>query len=165
MKCESCKKENFTVLLKMLVNGRIKTLRLCDACAAEKGYSYEETPPTAGDYAEKIILQEHIPAKKKKLKCPSCSTPYLDFSRSGRLGCPLCYFYFEKELSFLLGRLGSGRYQGRAGLSSIRQEAAALNKKREDLIRKKIKICLHFNDFKTAEKLKKELWKIENEKL
>ncbi len=69
MKCQECRKKDFSVLLKVLVSGRIKTLKLCDDCAAKKGYSYEQTPPSAGDYAEKIILQEHIPAKKKKLSC------------------------------------------------------------------------------------------------
>ncbi len=163
MKCQECKKENFTVLLKVLSNGRIKTLKLCDTCAKKKGYSYEDVPPLPEDYAEKIILHEYVPSKKKKLKCLHCGTLYIDFSKNGKLGCPLCYFYFEKELKNIFEKMGLENYRGKIGHNSLIGEGK-LNKKRIESLREKIRICLQFNDFKTAKKLQEEISKIENEK-
>ncbi|MEW5951884.1 MAG: hypothetical protein AB1637_08375 [Elusimicrobiota bacterium] len=165
MKCQDCGKENFSVLLKVLYKSRIKTLKLCDLCAKKRGYSYEQNPPSAGDYAEKIIIQEYIPQKKKKLRCPSCSVPYSEFSSTGILGCPLCYFYFRKELKSVFEKTKKEDYKTSGEFRDIKYEALLLNKQRKNIILKKVKICLHFNDFKTAEKLKKELEKLENEEL
>lgn len=164
MKCQECKKENFTVLLRVLSNGKIKTLKLCDACAKKKGYSYEDVPPLPQEYAEKIILHEYVASNKKKLKCLSCGTFYIDFSKNGKLGCPLCYFYFEKELKNIFERMGFGNYRGKSGHDLVIKEVERLNKKAIESLRKKIRICLQFNDFETAKKLQEELSKIENEK-
>lgn len=165
MKCQQCRKKDFSILLKVLVCARIKTLKLCDDCAAKKGYSYQQIPPNACDYAEKIILQEYIPASRKKLSCPACGYTYSKFVSSGFLGCPLCYFYFAKQLKRICEKFNVYKYSCDDSFTDIKKIAAVFNTKRKSEMNEKIRICLHFGDFETARKLKKEIEMIENENI
>jgi protein arginine kinase activator len=44
-----------------------------------------------------------------KLQCPDCGATYLDFRRTGRLGCPYDYLVFRVGLAPLLDRVHRGR--------------------------------------------------------
>lgn len=38
----------------------------------------------------------------KKRKCPNCLSNILDIISSSKIGCPLCYSYFYKEIKLLI---------------------------------------------------------------
>ena len=51
--------------------------------------------------------------------CEYCGTRARDFRKSGRLGCPQCYVYFEAQLRELLRRVhGSSQHLGKVYVTS-----------------------------------------------
>ena len=48
-----------------------------------------------------LILQSNEEELKKR-KCPNCSSNILDIITSSKIGCPLCYSYFYKEIKLLI---------------------------------------------------------------
>lgn len=49
------------------------------------------------------------PVDLAKLQCPDCGATYLDFRRTGRVGCPYDYFVFQSGLAPLLDRVHRAR--------------------------------------------------------
>ena len=47
------------------------------------------------------------------LRCPDCGTTYLDFRRTGRLGCPYDYVVFRGGLLPLLDRVQRKQHRGK----------------------------------------------------
>lgn len=154
MLCQKCHKNKATVLLKAAVNSRVRILHLCDACAVEKGFSYEESVPKATviDYIENIT-EEFLPRHKKTLKCPACGIRYSEFRQKGQLGCPDCYNYFGGEISALLGQLCGGAYAGRRYRLKLESHNREVVRKAVEDLRRKIKICFDLEDRETALKL------------
>ncbi|PIS47972.1 MAG: hypothetical protein COT17_00725 [Elusimicrobia bacterium CG08_land_8_20_14_0_20_51_18] len=159
MLCQKCHKNKATVLLKAIVESRIKILNLCDACAAEKGFSYEETysRATVIDYIENIT-EEFLPRHKKTLKCPVCGIKYSEFRQKGFLGCPDCYNYFGEEIISLLRTLsGGGTYCGRKYHLKLEKQNRKVVEKNIAELRRKIRICFDLEDRETALRLSKRL--------
>lgn len=101
MKCEQCEKEA-TVHLTQVVDGAVKKLHLCEACAGKSGFDIQG-PVSITDI---LLGMEGEPAKprtsKKERACPVCRMKRSDFKKSGRLGCPSCYEAFSEDLASLI---------------------------------------------------------------
>ena len=120
MLCESCGERDAVVQLTQIVNNEVKTLRLCERCAAEKGVQTTEAPknPLLNELLQSV--HSHMPAaavsgaQADATRCTFCSMSYRDFRASGRLGCAHCYGAFERSLRELLRRVhGNSRHVGR----------------------------------------------------
>ena len=62
--------------------------------------------------ADKIISENPVPAREG-LVCKNCGTYFVDFEKTGLLGCPMCYYAFEIELKPLLRQIhGSDKHIG-----------------------------------------------------
>ena len=59
-------------------------------------------------------LPEATQAQPKGEECPNCHMTYRDFSRTGKIGCSVCYETFAKKLEALLRRLhGDSSHTGK----------------------------------------------------
>ncbi len=50
-------------------------------------------------------MMAEFPVDLAQLRCPDCGTTFLDFRRTGRLGCPYDYVVFRHGLIPLLDRV------------------------------------------------------------
>lgn len=101
MTCEMCKKNKATIRYTEVVNKKVIKMNLCEECAKKKGVSIHP-PFTIADLLSGLTdLGIHAQEDAKK-SCQGCGLTYLDFRKTGRLGCDRCYAAFEKSLGGLL---------------------------------------------------------------
>lgn len=155
MLCDNCKKNEACIHITQ-INGKKKIDRyLCEDCAANYGEfimqeNSEDQPevfsindflsgifhntPQAEETAESV--------KSEECTCPACGMTYLDFTRSGKIGCSKCYDTFRSKLEPLLRRIhGASKHNGkipqRAGkMLNIQQELVLLRKQIQEYITK-----------------------------
>jgi protein arginine kinase activator len=123
MLCENCKEREAAIHLQQVKDNSVKSLHLCQQCAAEKGIE-------TGVSAAKFPLSDFLASMGKgpalqgspegsDQACEFCGATLKDFQETGRLGCPRCYDVFEAQLRDLLRRLhGSSHHVGEAYLSA-----------------------------------------------
>jgi len=113
MKCDFCDKKA-TVFLTQLVEGQMKKVCLCDACAKERGV----TDPTGFSLADLLLggipggpgtvpAGEHAGHAGGK-KCPACGFTLDDLRRVRRFGCAECYKVFGDEVAAMLRGMHKG---------------------------------------------------------
>ncbi len=102
MLCEICKTEDATVHLTQVIDGSIKKLHLCEACAQGSGFDLQG-PISITD----ILLgmggkREEPETPSPERSCSRCHMRRTDFKKSGRFGCAMCYETFAEDLPPLL---------------------------------------------------------------
>ncbi len=101
MNCEMCKKNEATVRYTEVVNKKIIKMNLCEECAKKKGVTIQ-APFTIADLLSGLADFGLRAEEDLKKTCPGCGLSYIDFRKTGRLGCDSCYRAFEKSLRGLL---------------------------------------------------------------
>lgn len=87
--------------------GTAKTeLHLCRSCAEESQLLPVGDPPNLPMALDQLV--EGV-IDLAKLRCPDCGTTYMQFRRTGRLGCPFDYVAFRQGLLPLLHRFHRGQ--------------------------------------------------------
>ena len=115
MKCDFCDKKA-TVFLTQLVEGQMKKVCLCDACAKERGV----TDPTGFSLAD-LLLGGVAAAGAGKFaaapaathqgggrRCPTCGFSLEDLRRVRRFGCSDCYGTFGEEVAQMVRGMHKG---------------------------------------------------------
>lgn len=121
MKCDFCDKKA-TVFLTQLVEGQMKKVCLCDACAKERGV----TDPTGFSLADLLLggmaagkgsvtpVKTPIAAGGGR-KCPTCGFTLDDLRRVRRFGCSDCYATFGEEV----GQMLRGMHKGTSHIGKV----------------------------------------------
>jgi protein arginine kinase activator len=107
MNCDVCKKNQATVFLTQIVDGKMQKVNLCESCSKEKGV----TDPTGFALADLLLglgAAQEIERGGGVQKCPSCGFSQADFKKTGRLGCATCYETFGEGLQSLLKGMHKG---------------------------------------------------------
>ncbi len=102
MKCDQCDKDA-TIHLTQVIEGEVKKVHLCEACAIEQGLDVQHTLSITdmllgSQEALAVAGAEDEPSTS----CPRCHMTRADFKKTGRLGCPHCYEHFKEGLGQLL---------------------------------------------------------------
>ena len=128
MKCDFCEKKA-TVFLTQLVEGQMKKVCLCDACAKERGV----TDPTGFSLADLLLgglpggpgtvqsATAPIPAGNGR-KCVTCGFTLDDLKRVRRFGCSDCYTTFGDEVAQMV----RGMHKGVSHIGKVPQGLMAL---------------------------------------
>ena len=118
MKCQACQQEEATVHLTQVIDGAVKKMHLCEACAAQSGFDVH-SPMSITDVLLGLggtaggAKPATKPAASERV-CPVCHLRRTDFKKTGRLGCPACYEEFKDELAPLLKAMHRhDRHQGK----------------------------------------------------
>jgi len=107
MECDVCGKDNASIFLTQVIEGKVQKVNLCEDCAAQKGV----TDPTGFDLAEllKGMGEESVQSKSSRgLICEACGFSQSDFKKTGRMGCSQCYQVFADSLEGLLSAMHRG---------------------------------------------------------
>jgi len=105
MKCECCQKAEATIHLTQVIDGDVKKLNLCQACAHEHGIDLNSpisiTDVLLGLGSQQQTASNLASAPEYDLSCSRCQMTRAEFKKHARLGCPDCYNAFMGELSAL----------------------------------------------------------------
>lgn len=107
MLCDVCQKDNATVYLTQIVEGKMQKVNLCESCASEKGVD----DPTGFALADLLLglgSQEQVKKVAGEPTCEMCGFTQTDFKKTGRLGCSACYSIFGDGLDSLLKAMHKG---------------------------------------------------------
>ncbi|MDD3886265.1 MAG: UvrB/UvrC motif-containing protein [Victivallaceae bacterium] len=127
MLCDICKKNEATIHIKEIHDGKVKSTNLCASCAAEKeknggldalGFNLGEMLLNLGSLAagktEAAAIEpdsgKTVPVPAAVLPpCPVCGWTVEKIGQSGgRLGCPACYKAFTPLINEVLTRVQRG---------------------------------------------------------
>lgn len=116
MKCDQCDQEA-TVHETRRVHGKTTERHLCQDCARKIGIDIQPTVASP-ELFEKLLqaaagkpaapATSPTTAKSPARKACSCGTTYVEFRKTGLLGCEKCYTTFEAQLGPLLERAHEG---------------------------------------------------------
>lgn len=129
MTCQRCKAEA-SVHLTESIDGRVREVHLCGACARKSGLLLPAQPPDlALDSVVQGLIVAHVGELVGELArkvCPLCGMKFMEFRIGGRLGCPNDYQAFARGLLPLLRRSHDGvtRHVGKAPRRPPTPEAA-----------------------------------------
>jgi protein arginine kinase activator len=166
MLCQNCNQEQATLHYKQVINGESTQLHLCAKCAEETGNSHLFS-------AEKVdfgfgldSLLSHMlggrPLQKRKVEvCPLCGSSAEDISRSGRVGCAMCYTQFSDMLIPYIRRIhGNTSHAGR-----IPENAGSEIKKKKQIeqLQNEMNIAVQKQEFERAAELRDEIKELANE--
>lgn len=173
MLCNVCHKMHATIHFKHVSNNKIVEIHLCEDCAQEKGinlFSMDAAPPGEQQFGLADLLAgfTDMPSpviKEKKIvsKCPNCGITYVEFKKSGRLGCSECYEVFNSQLLPLLKRLQgsiyhSGKTPGVKGKPEKRKSSTLLE------LRHELKKAIDKEEYEKAAVLRDQIKKLEKRK-
>jgi protein arginine kinase activator len=161
MHCDVCQKNDATVYLTQIVEGKMQKVNLCEHCAKEKGVS----DPTGFAMADLLLglgaTQQIEHGGQPAQKCPVCGFTQIDFKKTGRLGCSACYDTFADSLANLLKGMHKGlKHTGKMPAHLSRRYAMADRvKSLETDLQKAVKN----EKYEDAARLRDEIQKIEHE--
>ena len=165
MQCDHCGEREAEIQLTEIEDGEMKTLRLCNDCAAERGLANPVTASTAplADFLAQIGKSVDEPAASGPSEpCPYCGTTSNDFRRTGRLGCPQCYPHFERQLRGLLRRIhGSTQHVGKICISDGLGEENQVTRLAD--LKRRLQRAVDREDFESAADLRDQIRALEME--
>lgn len=119
MLCDICKKREANIYITEIINSEKKNLYICEICASKlgiKGILKELSIPFDENILKKFLelLPGMVEEDKKEKSCSVCGLKFIDFEKSGFLGCPNCYKTFKDELRpILLNLHGNVKHVGK----------------------------------------------------
>lgn len=158
MQCDNCQEREAAIHLTQIVDNAVKTVHLCEQCAADKGV---HTGASVAKFPLSDFLASlggkggsaQLPTETDTKVCEFCGASLKDFRDTGRLGCPHCYETFEGHLRDLLRRLhGSSQHVGEVYLSP-----AAMRKDAQltlDMLREQLRRAVAAENFELAAELR-----------
>jgi protein arginine kinase activator len=157
MLCDNCRENDAVVTLTKIVQGEVRTERLCERCAAAQGVetSVALAKHPLGDFLHAAQQQATGP-NAETAHCDFCSMSLRDFRTTGRLGCALCYASFERSLRELLRRVhGSSRHAGRRYEAPRSEEMQRANSMLE--LRDRLRRAVDSEQFELAASLRDQI--------
>lgn len=116
MLCDECGSNAACVHLIKISNGAKTEKHLCETCASSAGETGFSTGIhfSVSDLVKAMFSQELDSAAGVELTCPNCGMSFADFSRSGKIGCSVCYGIFYEQLEPILRRVhGTNNHKGK----------------------------------------------------
>ncbi len=165
MQCDHCHERDAEIQLTEIEDGEMKTVWLCNECAAARGLAGPAAASKAplADFLAQIGKSVDEPSVAASAEpCPYCGTSSTDFRRTGRLGCPQCYPHFERQLRGLLRRIhGSTQHVGKISLGEGIEAEDQLARLAD--LRRRLQRAIETEDFENAAVLRDEIRALEVE--
>lgn len=163
MICNACGQNEATIHLTEILNAQMVEIHLCEACAEQKGADFK----THFDFNKLLAsLADFGPALKGEeqsgLVCSACGMTTEEFSRTGRLGCAVCYQSFEKLLLPLLKRVQRDTQH----VGKVPEQASPVLKRSAALrdLQGRLQKCVDAEDFEGAAELRDKISQLEEKK-
>lgn len=161
MQCEDCREREAELQLTAIIDGAMRTLDLCSACASARGLTTSASNPAPlADFLAQLGPAGGTSGEGTGEPCPYCGITGDDFRRTGRLGCPQCYAHFEPQLRSLLRRLhGSPQHVGKLYMSAGSEAGDRIA--RLSAMRRRLQRAVETEDFELAAELRDRIHEME----
>lgn len=162
MKCQKCQKNEATIFYKENINGKQKTLHLCQACAKT------ESPSIASVFSDNLFSSfgnfssasqsPLFEPNTKTTTCPSCGLSLEELYRSGRVGCADCYTAFEDILEpYIKKTHGVSKHIA----THSNSEDKSVNS--IEILQKQLNEAIASEDYESAARLRDEIRRLEED--
>lgn len=112
MLCEKCKKIEANTTITKNINGHVTVAHLCTECAAKQGLG--AVGSVFGSMLGGIFTD--VVGVSSITKCKVCGCSLVEFTRTGKAGCPNCYTEFYPQLLPTLQKIhGKVGHVGKVG--------------------------------------------------
>lgn len=159
MKCECCKEAEATIHLTQVIDGEVKKLNLCQACAQKNGIDLNSpisiTDVLLGLGNQGGDSQPQTDLSEFDLSCGRCQMTRAEFKKRARLGCPECYNAFMGELSAITQAMHHSRQH--VGKIPARQGNEARIAARVAALQKDIETAIAKEEYEVAARLRDEI--------
>lgn len=112
MQCQICNKNDATIHLTEITNGKREEMHLCEHCAAEQGIAVKSSIPVNELLSSLLAAQppdDESAGQAVQTHCPNCGFTLSQFRKEATLGCPYDYKVFEKSLLPLIEKAHDGK--------------------------------------------------------
>jgi len=104
VKCEICKANEATIIIKHVVDGVVRELHVCAECGREKGVDLQMALPLiSGLLLGQGNVRRQIRNAAAGKICPVCHMRRSQFRKTSLLGCAVCYETFAEDVTAFLG--------------------------------------------------------------
>ena len=129
MLCEKCGKNEASVHLTRIINGKKEEIHLCEKCARESSHFNLDDNNLSFQSLLSGILNHNFSDNESSIFdknnsdnsiCQNCGLSYQEFAQSGLFGCEECFNYFDEKLDILFKRIhGNIRHTGKRPASFL----------------------------------------------
>ncbi|NLE67417.1 MAG: excinuclease ABC subunit B [Lentisphaerae bacterium] len=155
MKCEMCRDQEALVHVTQVVDGKVKKLHLCEACAVKSGLDVGN-PAALTDILLGVGLQKPAPGKPPApapdRTCQHCQMRLSDFRKTSRLGCPVCYDSFAGELELMLESMHRGTQH--VGKVPVRADGSCRKQAEQAGLRKALAAAVAAENYEEAARVR-----------
>jgi len=154
MLCDECSSNAACVHMIKILNGVKTEKHLCEICATSAGEACFLTGIhfSVNDLVKAIFTQELNGLSQTELSCPNCGMVFSDFSRSGKIGCNVCYGIFHEQLEPILRRVhGISNHNGKIPRRAEKKTQLRLEVKR---LREDLEHCVEREDYESAAQIR-----------
>ena len=167
MICEECNNREARFAVTMNVNGESVVRHLCPECMRAMNANMRGgniagvlsailSAITAGEGMRRPESRVREPAEQlPDITCQRCGTTYVQFRKSGRLGCPGCYEAFREQLRSMLQQVSGGAQH--AGRRPLETPEAQRTRSRQEELTRLMQQAVALEDFETAALLRDQI--------
>ena len=177
MLCQNCNKNEATIHVQQVINGKVTSIHLCAVCAAKKAaadpdFQSFNLAEMIFDFAGKIAGQNTGKKEEAPQNAPRCSVCGWDlesYRKTGYLGCPECYKSFENILHEILKTMHHADvHKGKIPLNSPDERPertrTLLRREIEDL-REKLNLAVQKEEYEEAAQIRDRIFALEEQLL
>lgn len=167
MLCDNCGKNEATIKLTQVINGKKTEMMICEECGKKMGITeinFEmpiDLSNFLGDFISKQENEEMMPfdIPNATLKCNKCNMTYEEFLNTGKFGCEECYNAFGYKVDSLLKRIqGTDKYIGRkANHNENNKIQENKNVSRLEKLQQELKLAIKEERYEDAAKMRDEI--------
>ena len=167
MLCDNCGKNEATIKLTQVINGKKTEMMICEECGKKMGITeinFEmpiDLSNFLGDFISKQENEEMMPfdIPNATLKCNKCNMTYEEFLNTGKFGCEECYNAFGYKVDSLLKRIqGTDKYIGRkANHNENNKIQENINVSRLEKLQQELKLAIKEERYEDAAKIRDEI--------
>jgi protein arginine kinase activator len=160
LKCDNCNKQQATVHLTEIKNGKKIEKHLCEQCAAQsEGLPVKTHTPINELLTNFVMAHSGLQKESTGTTCENCGITWAEFRQGGLLGCDHDYTIFEKELTPLLQRAHEGATHHVGKVPARRGGSGVPVKRQIDIakLRKDLSKAVEAEDYERAAKLRDQI--------
>ena len=146
MLCDECRKNNATVHLAKIVNGKRSEAHLCEQCASK--YTNLNTDFSIQNIMSGFLSDVAGVEKSSTLVCGNCGMTYEEFKRSGKFGCSRCYGSFEKKVASFVRNIHS--HDSHVGKIPVKAGKELKSKKELEDLKYKLREAIENEEYEKA---------------
>jgi protein arginine kinase activator len=163
MFCQACKKNEATIHLTEISEGKRLEMHLCQACAVEQGIA-AKTQMSLNELLSSLLAaapdDTAIAELDQDLVCPACGETLDQFRKDALLGCPNDYEVFEKVLAPLIEKAHEGATTHKGKIPS-RAPADTLKQSKLLSLKRQLADAIKSEDYETAAALRDKISELE----